>query len=165
MIFRNITVKYTRLFLCILTRVSKTSTNSSLELMCVRAQSLQSCLTLCHPMDCSPPGSSVHEVGCHALLQGIFQTQGLNYSFLSLTLASRILTTREALRHLTGWELKEYKLPLWASLVVQTGRIRLQCERPGFNPCIGKIPWRRAWQPTPVFWPGESLLTEEPSRL
>jgi len=20
----------------------------------------------------------------------------------------------------------------------------------------GKIPWRRAWQPTPVFWPGES---------
>ena len=131
----------------------------------MHAKSLQLCPILCHPMDCSPPGSSVHEVGCHALLQGIFQTQGLNYSFLSLTLASRILTTREALRHLTGWELKEYKLPLWASLVVQTGRIRLQCERPGFNPCIGKIPWRRAWQPTPVFWPGESLWTEEPSRL
>jgi len=37
-------------------------------------------------MDCSPPGSSVHGdspgkntgVGCHALLQGIFPTQGLN---------------------------------------------------------------------------------------
>ena len=27
--------------------------------MCVCAQSLQSCLTLCDPMDCSPPGSSV----------------------------------------------------------------------------------------------------------
>ena len=26
----------------------------------------------------------------------------------------------------------------------------------GFNPWVGKIPWRRAWQPTPVFWPGES---------
>ena len=26
----------------------------------------------------------------------------------------------------------------------------------GFNPWIGKIPWRRAWQPTPVFLPGES---------
>ena len=25
-----------------------------------------------------------------------------------------------------------------------------------------KIPWRRAWQPTPVFLPGESLWTEEP---
>ena len=26
----------------------------------------------------------------------------------------------------------------------------------GFNPWVGKIPWRRAWQPTPVFLPGES---------
>ena len=26
------------------------------------AQSLQSCPTLCNPMDCRPPGSSVHEV-------------------------------------------------------------------------------------------------------
>ena len=45
--------------------------------MCLHAQSLQSCLTLCDPMDCSPPGSSVWDspgkktgVGCHALLQG-----------------------------------------------------------------------------------------------
>ena len=28
--------------------------------------------------------------------------------------------------------------------------------RLGFNPWVGKIPWRRAWQPTPVFLPGES---------
>ena len=28
--------------------------------VCLRAKSLQSCLTLCNPMDCSPPGSSVH---------------------------------------------------------------------------------------------------------
>ena len=42
------------------------------------AKSLQSCLTLCDPMDCSLPGSSVHGdsldkntgAGCHALLQG-----------------------------------------------------------------------------------------------
>ena len=25
-----------------------------------------------------------------------------------------------------------------------------------WNPWVGKIPWRRAWQPTPVFLPGES---------
>ena len=39
----------------------------------------QSCPALCNPMDCSPPGSSVHRdspgkntgVGCHTLLQGI----------------------------------------------------------------------------------------------
>ena len=32
----------------------------------------------------------------------------------------------------------------------------LQCRRPGFDPWVGKIPWRRKWQPTPVFLPGES---------
>ena len=31
-----------------------------------------------------------------------------------------------------------------------------QCRRPGFDPWVGKIPWRRTWQPTPVFLPGES---------
>ena len=34
-----------------------------------------------------------------------------------------------------------------------------------FNPWVGKIPWRRAWQLTPVFLPGESPWTEEPDRL
>ena len=46
----------------------------------------QSCPTLCFPMDCSLPGSSIHEIfqarilelGCHFLLQGIFPTQGSN---------------------------------------------------------------------------------------
>ena len=31
-----------------------------------------------------------------------------------------------------------------------------QCKRPGFDPQVGKIPWGREWQPTPVFLPGES---------
>ena len=31
-------------------------------LACVRVKSLQSCLTLCHPIYCSPPGSSVHRI-------------------------------------------------------------------------------------------------------
>ena len=47
---------------------------------------IQSCPTPCNSMDCSPPGSFVHgdssgkntRVGCHALLQGIFPTQGSN---------------------------------------------------------------------------------------
>ena len=38
-------------------------------------------------------------------------------------------------------------------------------KRRWFNPWVGKIPWRRAWQPTPVFLPGESSWTEEPGRL
>ena len=35
-------------------------------------------------------------------------------------------------------------------------RIRLQCGKPGFDPWIEMMPWRKAWQPTPVFLPGES---------
>ena len=31
----------------------------------------------------------------------------------------------------------------------------LQCKRPGFDPWVGKIPWRRKWQPIPVFLPEE----------
>ena len=34
-------------------------------------------------------------------------------------------------------------------------RICLQCRRPGFDPWVGKIPWRSEQLPTPVFWPGE----------
>ena len=32
----------------------------------------------------------------------------------------------------------------------------LQCGRPGLDPWVRKIPWRRKWQPTPVFLLGES---------
>ena len=31
-----------------------------------------------------------------------------------------------------------------------------QCRRCGFDLRVGKIPWRRKWQPTPAFRPGES---------
>ena len=52
------------------------------------------------------------------------------------------------------------------NLVTQTVKgIHLQCGRPGFNPGVGKIHWRRAWQPIPVFLPGESPWTGEPGRL
>ena len=32
----------------------------------------------------------------------------------------------------------------------------LKCGRPGFDPWVGKMPWRKETLPTPVFWPGES---------
>ena len=51
----------------------------------------------------------------------------------------------------------------WASLVVaQMVKNLPAMQETGFDPWVGKIPWRRAWQPTPVFLPGESLWTEEP---
>ena len=33
---------------------------------------------------------------------------------------------------------------------------RWRCKRHGFDPCVGKIPWRRTREPTPVFFPRES---------
>ena len=54
------------------------------QLMLCCAKSLQSFPTLCDPIDCSPPGSSVHGIlqarilEWVALLQGIFPTQGSN---------------------------------------------------------------------------------------
>ena len=38
-------------------------------------------------------------------------------------------------------------------------------EDPGLIPGLGRFPWRREWQPTPVFLRGESPWTEEPGRL
>ena len=46
-----------------------------------------------------------------------------------------------------------------ASLVAQRCRVHLQCRRPrryGFGPWVGKVPWRRKWQPTPALLPGKS---------
>ena len=59
---------------------------------CVCAKSLQSCPTLCDPMDRSPSGFSVHAdslgknsgVSCHALLEGIFPSQGSKPHLLCL---------------------------------------------------------------------------------
>ena len=45
-----------------------------------------------------------------------------------------------------------YSFPWWLSGKESTW----QCRRQGFDPWVGKIPWRRAWQPTPVFLPGKS---------
>ena len=60
----------------------------------------QSCPTLSDPMDCSPPGFSIHG-----------------------------LSSKES---------------------------GCQCRRHRFNPWVGKIPWRRKWQPIPVFLPEKS---------
>ena len=49
---------------------------------------------------------------------------------------------------------------IWASWLFPGGSdgksFCLQCGRPGFDPWVGKIPWRRQWHPTPVLLPGKS---------
>ena len=73
----------------------------------VHAKLLQSYVTLCDPMDWSPPGSFVHGdflgkntgVGCHALIQAIFLTQGSNLHLMQLLFCRWIFIT-EPLRNL-----------------------------------------------------------------
>ena len=54
---------------------------------------------------------------------------------------------------LNGYEelVSPQRFPWW----LRWSRICLQCGRPGFNPWVGKIPWRRKWQAILVFWPRE----------
>ena len=70
---------------------------------CMLAKLLQSCPTLCDPMDSSPSGSLCPRdspgMGCHALLQGIFLTQGSNWSLLCLL----------------HWQMGSLPLSLWGS--------------------------------------------------
>ena len=44
---------------------------------------------------------------------------------------------------------------VWAYYVAQMVK-NLRRTRGGFHPWVWKIPWRRKWQPTPVFLPRES---------
>ena len=66
--------------------------DSTSSMLCVGMLSCFSRVWLCYPMDCSPPGSSLHGdflgkdtgVGCHVFLQEIFLTQGSNLHLLHL---------------------------------------------------------------------------------
>ena len=61
--------------------------------------------------------------------------------------------------------LNSANLDIFIHLTAQTVKNLPECVRPGFDPWVGKILWRRAWQHTPVFVPAESPWTEEPDRL
>ena len=111
----------------------------------------QLCVTLCHPMDCSPPGYSVY---------GIFQARILEWVAIScfreifLTLGSNplllhLLYQQEDSPHnLLGF-------PGGSSGKVPACQCR-RCKRLRFDPWVRKFPWIRKWQPTPVFLPGKS---------
>ena len=45
--------------------------------------------------------------------------------------------------------------PRWLSGKESACQCR-SCQGRGLDPWVQKIPWRRKWQPTPVFWPGKS---------
>ena len=65
---------------------------------CVHAQSLQSCPTLCYPMDCSPPGSSLHGISQGRIMKWVVMpssrrsTQDREQTYISC-IAGRFFTT------------------------------------------------------------------------
>ena len=81
--------------------------------------------------------------------------QLLFYFFNHLFLRVRPLK----MAHISGIS-QDWPLCPWfisSSLATQmVKKICLQCGRPGFINWVGKIPWRRKCQPTPVFLPGKS---------
>ena len=58
-----------------------------------------------------------------------------------------------------------YKLASQVVVVVKNLPANADVKRCTFIPWVRKIPWRRAWQLTPVLLPGESPWTEEPGGL
>ena len=103
----------------------------------------KSCLTLCNPMDCSLPGNFTGKnmrMGCHFLLQEIFPTQGLNMA-LSPSLAGKFFTT-----NLLSYPII-HGLPWWLSGKESACNI----GDLGLILGLGRFPWRRKLQPTPVF--------------
>ena len=80
---------------------------------------------------------------------GKWSRSHLSMSF-SFQIGSRKNKIRKGLLWWRYW-LRERIYPWWLSW----WRIHLQCGRPGFDPWVGKLSWRREQLPTPVFWPGE----------
>ena len=55
------------------------------------------------------------------------------------------------------YNLKKKKWPSQVVLVVKNLPVNAEDTKDSFDPRVGKIPWSRRWQPTPVFLPGKSL--------
>ena len=113
-----------------------------LQCMKVKSESevTQSCPTLCNPKDCSPPGSSAH---------GIFQARVLEWG-------------ATAFSSLAAWCYVCQGFPSDTS-GKEPAHQYSRHKRNGFYPWVGTIPWQSAWQPTPVFLPGEYRGQRSPS--
>ena len=70
---------------------------------------------------------------------------------------SRIGTnTKGQLRGWIEYSPPHYKFGFPSGSAVENLPAMLEPQRHAFDPWVRKIPWRRAWQPAPVFLPGES---------
>ena len=98
----------------------------------------QSCPTLCDPMDCNLSGSSVHGI----LQAGILEWVGSLDKSLYFCLLQQFLTCSSFFPGGTSGK--------------ESACQCMRHKRCRFNPWVRKIPWRRKWQPNPIFLPGKS---------
>ena len=113
--------------------------------LCMCAKSLQSCLTLCDPMDRSLPGSSVH---------GILHTRILEWVALLSSRGSSWPWNRTPISYVS-----EKAMAPHSSTLAHGWRNLVGCSPWGRKESDTTFPfmhWRRKWQPTSVFLPGES---------
>ena len=86
----------------------------------------------------------------------------MQYQFLSLVIFLVLKTTLTSTLSFSQWSTF-----LGVPGLTSGKQSAYQCRRPGFDPWVGKIPWRRKWQPIPVCLPGEphgqrSLVGQSP---
>ena len=103
----------------------------------------QSCPTPSDPTDCSLPGSSAH---------GIFQARVLEWGAIAFS-GALLFTSLCSYRYY--YLPDSCTFPSAASGKEPTCQCR-RLKRCGLDPWVRKIPWRRRWQPAPVFLPGKS---------
>ena len=119
-----------------------------------------------------PCGSADKESACNVgnlgSIPGLGRCSGerkgypLQYSGLENSMDYIVHEVRKSWTWLSNFHFqKERGLPWWLSVREST----CQCRRHGFDPWVGKIPWRRKWQPTLVFLPGKYHEQRKPGGL
>ena len=154
--------------------LSITNSRSSPKLMSIESVMPSSHLILCNPLLLLPPIPPSIRVFSN---ESTLCVRWPKYWSFSLSISSSNEYS-ELICFRTNWFdflvvqgtlkslLQHYSLKasiLWCSAFLPpymtTGKtiaLTRQCGRPGFEPWVGKIPWRRKWQPTPVLLPGKS---------
>ena len=129
-----------------------------LQCMKVKCESevVQSCPTLSDPMDCSPPGSSIH---------GIFQARVLEWGALAFSQwhSEPLMLTHRVMRPYVGLFISPLCFTCSKAMAPHSSALAWKIpwtEEPGRLQSTGSRrvghDWRRKWWFTPVFLPGES---------
>ena len=162
----------------------------------------QSCPTLCYPVDCSPPGSSVHGISQARILEWVaisssrgsswprdqthdscvsctagrfFTTEPLGKPYSSIGIKQWVCVRDKTQRQCVSYQCcgKQFALSSEADTPLQYSAWKIPwTEEPGRLQSMGSLRvrrdwatslslftsmlWKRKWQPTPVFLPGES---------